>query len=72
VAGDDVVEVVFVDGATDSEIGRSELSRKKLPASFETDTTADIGDAQWVVEPAEPSSPAEVAAARTLVLTVST
>jgi hypothetical protein len=70
VAGDDVVEVVFVDGATGSEIGRSKLPREQVPASFETDTTVEIGDAKWLVDRTDPSSPAEVAAARTLVLTL--
>lgn len=69
-AGDDVVEVVFVDGATGSEIGRSELPREQVPASFETDTTVHIGDAEWLVDRADPAGPAEVAAARTLVLTL--
>lgn len=69
-AGDDVVEVVFVDGGTGNEIGRSTLPREQLPASFETDTTVDIGDAKWQVDQADPPGPAEVAAARTLVLTL--
>lgn len=68
--GDDVVEVVFVDGATRSEIGRSKLSREQVPASFETHTTVDLSGRKWLVDQAEPSSPAEVAAARTLVLTL--
>jgi hypothetical protein len=70
VADDDEVEVTFVDGATGSEIGRSKMSRSQMPASFETRTTVDIGDEKWLVDRADPSGPAEVAAARTLVLTL--
>jgi hypothetical protein len=70
VAGDDVVEVVFVDGATGTEIGRSKLSREQVPASFETHTTVDLGDTKWLVDRADPARHAGVAAARTIVLTV--
>jgi hypothetical protein len=70
VGGDDLIEVIFVDGSTDCEIARSTLSRAQVPASFETRTTVELGDAKWQVDRADPSSPAEVAAARTLVLTL--
>jgi hypothetical protein len=64
------VEVVFVDGDTGAQVGRARLSRDQVPESFGTHTTVALGATTWLVEHAETSSAADVAAGRRLVLTV--
>jgi hypothetical protein len=66
----DEVEVVFVDGDTGAQVGRARLSRDRVPESFDTHTTVALGTTTWLVEHADTSSAADVAAGRRLVLTV--
>jgi hypothetical protein len=69
-AGPDAVEVVFVDGAAGTEIGRAEMPRARVPQDLTAGTTVELAGTSWRVERADPATPAQRAAARTLVLTL--
>lgn len=69
-AGAKTVRVTFVDGETGRELGRSELAAEALPETFEVETTLHLGDADWVVERAEPPTAARFLATGALTLTL--
>jgi hypothetical protein len=65
---EDVVQVLFIDAADGSEIGRSELFVDQLPDSFATSTTVDLNGTTWLVERADPPDATQFRAAGQLVL----
>jgi hypothetical protein len=55
------IQVHFINANSGQTIGRTELSLEQLPPSFETETTLQIGQTNWVVERAEPPTAPEFA-----------
>ena len=55
------VEVTFIDDATGEPFGVTQIPPDDLPESFELDTTLHIGDDDWSVVDAQPSTRAEYA-----------
>ncbi len=65
------INVTFVDDLAGTVIGTVDLSPDALPPSFEQDTTLYIGDADWTVVDAQPSTSAEFIAQGSLTLRLS-
>ena len=62
------VEVTFINDANGETIGCTQLSPDDLPESFEHDTTLHLGDDDWSVVHAHPTTRAQYAKSKTLTL----
>jgi len=62
------VEVTFVDDATGQTFGVTRLSASNLPESFELDTTLHLGNVNWSVVSAQPTTRSEFAKSKSLTL----
>lgn len=65
------VQVVFLDVANGSELGRTELAPGQLPESFEPATRLELAGEPWDVVRADPPTAPEFVAGGSLVLTLS-
>lgn len=62
------IRVVLIDAATATPIGEADLPPDQLPESFDAATTLHLGDAEWQVEYAEPTTRAAYVASGRLLL----
>lgn len=54
-----LIKLTLIDDATDAIIGESAVDAQAIPESFRPDTTLQIGDKEWSVVQAEPTTRAE-------------
>ena len=54
-----LIRLTLIDDATDTMIGESEVDLETIPESFRPDTVLHIGDQEWSVVQAEPTTRAE-------------
>lgn len=66
----DVVRVVFVDAGTGTPMGQSPVPADQLPASFEANTSLQLGGVTWLVESADPPTAPQYLEAGELTLTL--
>ena len=62
------IEVTFVDGASEEVFARAHVPASQLPESFAVATTLHLGELDWHVESATPSTRAEFVATKKLLL----